>query len=101
LDLRHIASTLETVWKVLGGRDGGLRSAPWQSRRYPTDLSDDDEWRCISAHLLPEPAAGWGRPRVHGLRAILDAVFFYVLKRAAALGDDSCPEGLPALEERL
>jgi putative transposase len=47
-----------------------------ECRRYPTDLSDD-EWRCISPHL-PEPA-GWGRPRLHGLRAILDAVFF-VLK---------------------
>ena len=47
-----------------------------ESRRYPTDLSDD-EWHCISSHL-PEPA-GWGRPRLHGLRAILDAVF-YVLK---------------------
>ena len=47
-----------------------------KSRRYPTDLSDD-EWRCISPHL-PEPA-GQGRPRLHGLRAILDAVF-YVLK---------------------
>ncbi len=47
-----------------------------ESRRYPTDLSDD-EWRCIRSHL-PEPA-GWGRPRLHGLRAILDAVF-YVLK---------------------
>jgi putative transposase len=32
---------------------------------------------CISPHL-PEPA-GQGRPRLHGLRAILDAVF-YVLK---------------------
>jgi putative transposase len=48
-----------------------------QSRRYPTDVSDD-EWRCISPHL-PEPA-GWGRPRLHGLRAILDAAVFYVLK---------------------
>ena len=47
-----------------------------ESRKYPTDLSDD-EWCCISPHL-PE-AAGWGRPRLHGLRAILDAVF-YVLK---------------------
>jgi transposase len=47
-----------------------------ESRRYPTDLSDDER-RCISPHL-PEPA-GWGRPRLHGLRAILDAVF-YVLK---------------------
>ncbi len=47
-----------------------------ESRRYPTDLSDD-EWRCIGPHL-PEPT-GQGRPRLHGLRAILDAVF-YVLK---------------------
>jgi putative transposase len=47
-----------------------------ESRRYPTDLSDD-EWRCIRAHL-PE-STGQGRPKLHGLRAILDAVF-YVLK---------------------
>jgi putative transposase len=47
-----------------------------ESRRYPTDLSDD-EWRCIGPHL-PEPT-GLGRPRLHSLRAILDAVF-YVLK---------------------
>jgi putative transposase len=47
-----------------------------ESRRYPTDLCDD-EWRCIRPHL-PEPT-GQGRPRLHGLRAILDAVF-YVLK---------------------
>jgi putative transposase len=47
-----------------------------ESRRYPTDLSDD-EWRCIGPHL-PEPT-GRGRPRLHGLRTILDAVF-YVLK---------------------
>jgi putative transposase len=47
-----------------------------ESKRYPTDLSDD-EWRCIGPHL-PEHT-GQGRPRLHGLRAILDAVF-YVLK---------------------
>jgi putative transposase len=47
-----------------------------ESRIYPTDLSDD-EWRCIGPHL-PGPT-GQGRPRLHGLRAILDAVF-YVLK---------------------
>jgi putative transposase len=47
-----------------------------ESTRYPTDLSDD-EWHCISPHL-PEHACR-GRPRLHGLRAILDAVF-YVLK---------------------
>jgi transposase len=48
-----------------------------ESRRYPTDLSDD-EWRCIGPHL-PSPT-GQGRPRLRCLRAILDAVFFYVLK---------------------
>jgi putative transposase len=47
-----------------------------ETNRYPTDLSDD-EWRCIRAHL-PEPTRE-GRPRIHGLRPILDAVF-YVLK---------------------
>src|SRR5919205_1751877 len=47
-----------------------------ECRRYPTDLSDG-EWRCISPHL-PCPT-GQGRPRLHGLRAILDAIF-YVLK---------------------
>src|SRR5918994_2097665 len=47
-----------------------------ESKRYPTDLSDD-EWRCIGPHL-PGPT-GLGRPRLHSLRAILDAVF-YLLK---------------------
>jgi putative transposase len=47
-----------------------------ESRRYPTDLSDD-EWHCIGLHL-PSPT-GRGRPRLHGLQAILNAVF-YVLK---------------------
>src|SRR5918998_4937566 len=47
-----------------------------ESRRYPTDLSDD-EWGYLRPYL-PEPARR-GRPRLHGLRAILDAVF-YVLK---------------------
>ena len=47
-----------------------------ESTRYPTDLSED-EWRCIGPHL-PKRACR-GRPRLHGLRAILNAVF-YVLK---------------------
>src|SRR5215210_6204998 len=47
-----------------------------ETRRYPTDLSED-EWRCIGPHL-PE-STGRGRPRLHGSRTILDAVF-YVLK---------------------
>ena len=62
-----------------------------ESTIYPTDLSDE-EWRCIRAHL-PEPT-GQGRPRLHSLRAILDAVF-YLLK-------SGCPWRLLAKDlERL
>jgi putative transposase len=43
---------------------------------YPTDLSDA-QWNCIEPHL-PAPK-GFGRPRTHSLREILNAVF-YVLK---------------------
>ena len=50
-------------------------------RAYQTDLSDT-EWSCIEPHLpLPEPC---GRPRVHPLREILDAVFFYVVRGGCA-----------------
>jgi len=45
-------------------------------KRYATDLSDA-EWRCVDPHL-PGPK-GRGRPKIHGSRVILDAVF-YVLK---------------------
>jgi putative transposase len=47
-----------------------------ESKKYPTDLSDA-EWDCVGPHL-PE-SKGRGRPKIHGSRAILDAVF-YVLK---------------------
>jgi putative transposase len=43
---------------------------------YPTDLSDE-EWKYIEPHL-PTPS-GHGRPRVHGLREILNAIY-YVLR---------------------
>ena len=43
---------------------------------YLTDLSDA-EWACLEPHL-PTPKAT-GRPRIHSLREILDAVF-YVLR---------------------
>src|SRR5215218_9522846 len=43
---------------------------------YPTDLSDA-EWTYIEPHL-PAPK-GYGRPRTHNLREILNAVF-YVLR---------------------
>jgi transposase len=39
---------------------------------YPTDLSDA-EWNYIEPHL-PAPK-GYGRPRTHNLREILNAVF--------------------------
>ncbi len=42
-------------------------------RAYPTDLSDA-EWALIEPHL-PAPEAS-GRPRVHPLREILNAVFY-------------------------
>ncbi len=45
---------------------------------YQTDLSDA-EWALIEPHLRAPRAPG--RPRVHSLREILDAVFFYVVVR--------------------
>ena len=45
-------------------------------KRYPTDLSEA-EWNHIEPHM-PAPK-GFGRPRTHDLREILNAVF-YLLK---------------------
>jgi transposase len=42
-------------------------------KRYPTDLSDA-EWKYIEPHL-PAPK-GYGRPRTHSLREILNAIFY-------------------------
>jgi transposase len=42
-------------------------------RAYPTDLADT-EWECIET-LLPVPQ-NEGRPRLHSLREILDAIFY-------------------------
>ncbi len=49
-------------------------------RAYQTDLSDE-EWEMIEPHLPVTRASG--RPRLHPLREILDAVF-YVLKSGGA-----------------
>jgi len=49
-------------------------------KAYQTDLSDA-EWGTLEPHL-PTPEAT-GRPRLHGLREILDAIF-YVLKSGCA-----------------
>jgi putative transposase len=44
-------------------------------KAYQTDLSDA-EWSCLESHL-PAPKAN-GRPRIHPLREILDAIFYVV-----------------------
>jgi putative transposase len=44
-------------------------------KAYQTDLSDA-EWRCLEPYL-PAPEAN-GRPRLHHLREILDAIFYVV-----------------------
>ena len=49
-------------------------------KTYPTDLSDT-EWARIEPHL-PAPMAV-GRPRIHPLREILNAIF-YVLRSGCA-----------------
>jgi putative transposase len=49
-------------------------------KAYQTDLSDA-EWSCLELHL-PAPKAD-GRPRLHSLREILDAIF-YVLRSGCA-----------------
>jgi putative transposase len=49
-------------------------------KAYQSDLSDS-EWSCLQSYL-PAPEAT-GRPRLHSLREILDAIF-YVLKSGCA-----------------
>ena len=50
-------------------------------KAYPTDLSDE-EWARMEPYL-PAPGAP-GRPQVHPLREILDAVFLYVVRGGCA-----------------
>jgi putative transposase len=49
-------------------------------RRYPTDLTDA-EWKCIEPYI--RSANKRGRPKIHSLRHVLDAVF-YVLRSGCA-----------------
>ena len=49
--------------------------------RYLTDLSDA-EWACIEPYL-PTPEAS-GRPRVHTLRELLNAIFYIVVRSGCA-----------------
>ena len=52
-----------------------LGTLPSMRKAYQTDLSDA-EWSCIEPHL-PAPKSE-GRPRVHPLREIFDAIFYIV-----------------------
>jgi hypothetical protein len=54
---------------------GVVRYSSGMRKPYPTDLSDD-EWNYIEPHM--PPPLGHRRPRIHSLREILDAIFFYV-----------------------
>ena len=58
---------------VLGGYFATLAR---MRKRYPTDLSDE-EWKYIEPHM--PVSKGHGRPRIHSLREILNAIF-YLLK---------------------
>ena len=49
-------------------------------KAYQTDLSDA-EWTCIE-NYLPAAKVG-GRPKIHGTREILDAIF-YMLRSGCA-----------------
>jgi putative transposase len=49
-------------------------------RRYPTDLTDA-EWECIEPHIRSPSKRG--RPKIHSLRHVLDAVF-YLLRSGCA-----------------
>jgi transposase len=48
---------------------------PGMSTTYPTDLTDA-EWACVQRSL--PPLSRRGRPRIHSLRRILDAIFSVV-----------------------
>src|SRR5258708_38304528 len=50
------------------------------STTYPSDLTDA-EWECAQRYL--PPLLRRGRPRIHSLRRILDAIF-YVLRTGCA-----------------
>lgn len=44
---------------------------------YPTDFSDK-EWELIEPHLPQENSGGKGRPRIHSIREIFNAIFYIV-----------------------
>jgi Putative transposase of IS4/5 family (DUF4096) len=68
---KWLKSSGETVWKVVLG--GYFVTLALMRKPYPTDLSDA-EWKYIEPDL-PAPK-GFGRPRTHDLREILNAIFY-------------------------
>src|SRR5215207_5972672 len=68
-------------------------------KAYQSDLSDA-EWSCLKPHL-PVPEAH-GRPRLHTLREVLDAIFYIVRGGCAwRLRLAAVAPRLPSLEDRL
>jgi transposase len=48
--------------------------APMHEKEISNRSLTDAEWECIKPHL--PSAKTRGRPRIHGLRQLLDAVFY-------------------------
>lgn len=70
--------------KLVEGRaaSGTARYRPQHRRepkpgRYPSSLTEH-EWRLLSPVFEPDTPRGRGRPRVHGVRELLDAVFYVI-----------------------
>jgi hypothetical protein len=73
-----------------------IRYSRRYEKPYPTDLSDA-QWNYIKPHM-PAPK-GHGRPRIHSLREIPNAVF-YLLKSGCQwrlLPHDFPQDGLPSI----
>src|SRR4028118_388544 len=69
----------ETVWKILGGCGADVRSSAWRATNTPRTCPNQNGVTSSLIFLCPQTGRG-GRPKIHGSPAILDAVFFYVLK---------------------
>ncbi len=60
------------------GRWVVIRYSSTHEKTLPNRDLSDAEWNYIEPHL-PAPK-DHGRPRIHSLREILDAIFFYILR---------------------
>jgi hypothetical protein len=81
----------EAVWKVVLG--WCFATLARMRKRYPTDLSDA-EWNYIPSLTCPPPKDS-DAPGPTAFARSLNAVFFYVLKRAVGSSGGSCPTTFP------